>query len=557
MKRVPRWVCPILFLSLCAITLWFLHLFTVVDDTMLYVDWQSSVQISDDGSEQPFTIDEYSNTSDLKGSYRFAGQLPEGITSGYLLFETSGVSLSLSLNGTEIYQSSASLPENAPSMSQATVPLPEGATGELVMTCEISDGTRAMFPPLVRYMPDGLKDTETFAIANRTGFPTGASALVFLLVAGLFLAGIMLGKPDWSLIPLILASLGMIVYRISQGEGYYFLPQWATDLLSRPEIGLFTALALVVYLAVNRRRHFWKYLGIAAAWSAAALLIFYFASSATGGSLSDYINSSISALIQTGFYDGLLYWITFWLTAVSTLISTYMALCAFADQQMQTQNLALKNKMMMKSFHTIEAKMKETAFFRHELNHQLTALDCLCQKKDYSGIKELLDQWKKTMEKQPQAAFTKNLIVNTILQEASQKAAQYDVSFNTLVSVPKDLNIPEQDLCSLLMNMLDNALEGCQRVEPADKRFIRFRAREVQGTLAIRCENSFTGNIKKDKKGCLLTTKEDAVSHGFGLSQMSKIAEKYHSQLDVSYNADGIFTLQTALKIPELQEASH
>lgn len=557
MKRFSRWVCPILFLSLCAITIWFLHLFTVVDDTMLHINWQSSVQIEDDGSERPFVADDYSNTTDLKGSYRFTAQLPEGITSGYLLFETSGVSLSLSLNGTEIYQSSATLPKNTPSMSQATVPLPEGATGELVMTCEILDGTHAMFPPLVRYMPAGLKDTETFAIANRTGFSTGASAFVFLLAIGLFLSGIMLEKPDWSLIPLILASLSMMISRISQGEGYYFLPQWATNLLSRPEIGLFTVLALVVYLAMNRRRHFWKYLGMATAWSVAALLIFYLASYATGGSLFAYINNSISTLIQRGLYDGILYWVTLWLTAVSTLISAYVAVRAFADQQMQTRNLALKNKMMMESFHAIEEKMKETAFFRHELNHQLTALDCLCQKKDYSGIKELLDQWKETIEKQPQTIFTKNLIVNTILQEASQKAAQYGVSFDALVSVPKDLNIPEQELCSLLMNMLDNALEGCQKVEPADKRFIRFRAKEVQGSLAIRCENSFTGKIKKDKKGRLLTTKEDTVSHGLGLSQMSRIAEKYHSQLDISYNADGIFTLQTALKIPELQKASH
>ena len=136
MKRCFRWICPIFFLSLCAIAIWFLHLFTIVDDTMLYINWQSSVQIKDDGSEQPFVSDGFSNATDLKGSYCFTAQLPEEIPSGCLLFETSGVSLSLSLNGTEIYQSSASLWENTPSMSQATIPLPEGATGELVY-CQI------------------------------------------------------------------------------------------------------------------------------------------------------------------------------------------------------------------------------------------------------------------------------------------------------------------------------------------------------------------------------------------------------------------------------------
>lgn len=551
MKRPFRWVCPILFLCLCAIVIWFLHLFTKVNDTMLYINWESSVKIDPDGSEQPFVWDAYSNTSGLEGTYQFQGRLPQGLSSGYLLFETSGVSLSLSLNGEEIYQSSSFHSEQVSAMPQATVPLPEDASGELEMTCEILDGEHSMFPPLVRFIPDGLKDTETFAIANRIGFSTGMSALIFLLTAGLFLSGITLGKPDWSLIPLILASAAMVVYRISQGEGAYFLPQWATDLFSHPEIGLFTAASLILYLVMNPRRRFWKYIGLFTAWSAVAMLISYLASLATQGPLSTYINSAFSALLQAGIYDGLLYWFTLWLTAVCTLVSAYVAVRSFADKSIETRNLALKNKMILESFHKIEENMKEAAAFRHELQHQLTALECLCEKNDYPGIKAMIDQWKQNIEKQAGAVITKNLVVNTILQEASQKATQYNISFDAQVFVPRDLTIPEQDLCSLLMNMLDNALEACQKVEPASRRFIHFRAKVVHGALAIQCENSFAGEVRKDQKEGLLTTKKDVANHGFGLRQMSKIAKLYHSQLDVQYTTDGTFSIRTTLKLPE------
>lgn len=555
MKRLSRWVYPILFLCLCAIVVWFLRLFTQVDQTMLYIDWESSTRIEQDGSQHPFSWDSYSNTDNPEGTYCFTAQLPQGISSGYLLFETSGLSLSLSLNGEEIYQSSVYPPETTLSMSQATIPLPEGASGELVMNCEVLD-SGAMFPPLIRYMPDGLQDTETFAIANHIGFSTGASALILLLAAGLFLSGIMLGKPDWSLIPLILASVGMVVYRIAQGEGYYFLPLWAVELLSRPEIGISTAIALMVYLAMNRKRGFWKYIGLFAAWSGGALLICYLASLARGGYLSLYINESFLNLLQYGIYDGLLYWFTLWLTMVCTLVSAYVAVRAFADQNTEAQNLALKNKMILESFHQIEENMKESSAFRHELNHQLTALECLYQKGDYPGIKVLLDQWKQQLDDQAQTILTKNLVVNTILQEISQKASQRHIAFDVQVALPKDLPIAEQDLCSFLMNMLENALEACQKVEPAGRRFIRFRARTFHGLLAIQCENSFIGEIRKDAKGRLLTTKEDVAAHGYGLRQMAKIAEKYHSQLDIQYSTEGSFLVRAALKLPETKEPS-
>ena len=63
MKKVFRWLCPVLFLLIAAAVVWFLHLFTVMDTTMEYINWESSVQIMDDGSEVPFSQDIYSNSN--------------------------------------------------------------------------------------------------------------------------------------------------------------------------------------------------------------------------------------------------------------------------------------------------------------------------------------------------------------------------------------------------------------------------------------------------------------------------------------------------------------
>lgn len=460
MKRIVRWLCPVLFLLICAGVIWSLHLFVEVKGHMEYITWDSSVQILSDGTEVPFETDTYSNISDTKGSYRFSGRLPEGLPAGSLFFETSGCSVTLSLNGTEIYRSSAAASQDAAMMSQATIPLPQGTTGTITMDYTVSDSYGAMFPPLLRFMPTFFTDIQSTAFANRAALPAGAAALAFLLVTGLFLLGVMSRQPNLRLLPLMGATLGLTFYQMIQEQGLHFLPEAVWQFFSRPSISLGIIFLLLLYLFVNRSRHFFRHLSIVTAWSAAGLTVAYVISLWQGSYLSSYINSEISILINNGIYSGLTYWLTLWLAIV----------CA------------------------------------------------------------------------------------AILQDAALRAAQSDVRFDTQVHLPEKISVSEQDLCILLMNMLDNALEACGKITDKEQRHIQFRSKIKNDFLTISCKNTFSEKPKKDRHGRIITSKSDALSHGFGIRQMESIAQKYHSILDISYEMGGFFSVQTALRLPETKE---
>lgn len=123
------------------------------------------------------------------------------------------------------------------------------------------------------------------------------------------------------------------------------------------------------------------------------------------------------------------------------------------------------------------------------------------------------------------------------------------IAFTAEAQIPEKLPLSHQDLCALLMNLLDNALEAAAQVEEPSQRFLRLRLSLQKGFLAVRCENSYTGKLAQDGKGNLLTTKENPQTHGFGIAKMSAVAEKYKSILDIRYT-DSVFTVQTALKLP-------
>lgn len=550
-KSIFRWLGPAIFLLTCAGVVWFLHLFTIADENMTYINWDSSVQIMEDGSEVPFHTDEYNNMTDLSGTYRFTGQIPAGLPNGSLLFEVSGLSLTLQLNGTEIYRSSSASPQNLAFMPQATIPLTADTSGTLVMTCEILDSTGTMFPPLLRYIPMNMRETQMAALANRAAFPAGAAALALVLAVGLFFLKLTVRRTDWSLLALIGAAAGLISHQIGLEQGAYFLPNAVYSFLSRSEISLAVIGLLLLYLFLNKNQQFFRYLGIVSAWSAAALVLAYLLSMLREGDLYRYINNALSTLAYTGLYSNLTYWITLWLTVVCILISAYGTVRSFVRQQAELENLQLKNQLTVNSYHAIEEKMRESAAVRHEMKHNLIALDSLCVKKDYSGVHELLQTLLKQNAQQTRVHFTENVTINSILQDASVRAAKANIPFEAKVQVPKDLSIPEQDLCILLMNMLDNALDACLRIEDTQKRYIRFRCNSKNEFFAIHCENSFSGEVHRDKRGKIISIKENSCLHGFGLAQMSAIAEKYHSLLDISYEPNRSFHIKTALKLPD------
>lgn len=133
---------------------------------------------------------------------------------------------------------------------------------------------------------------------------------------------------------------------------------------------------------------------------------------------------------------------------------------------------------------------------------------------------------------------------------AAARSEAAGVAFRASAQVPPELPLPEEDVCTLLMNMLDNAVEGASLAQGEGERYIRFHVKAAGGFMAVLCENTFDGRVDTGARGAPRTRKSGDEPHGFGLTQMRAVAEKYGSILDVSWT-DTLFTVQTALKLPE------
>ena len=91
------------------------------------------------------------------------------------------------------------------------------------------------------------------------------------------------------------------------------------------------------------------------------------------------------------------------------------------------------------------------------------------------------------------------------------------VAADFAVSLPRDLPVADMDLCALLGNALDNAIEGSRG---AGERRITIRCKADKGLFMLRVENTLGGAVQPD----LATTKTDKAAHGFGIPGKSQSA---------------------------------
>lgn len=550
MKRTMRFCLAAAFAVICVGLVVFLHQFTVVDGSWTYLDWEQSAIVSADGEKRDFDPMAGEPALEEGESFRFALTLPERSDTGsYLVFEITGAETTVFLDGQEIYAAGAAALEHTINLGQVQLPLPAGEGEELVMEVRPLSGSVGLFPPLLRLTADPTDAKSNIAYGNYYSLPAGAMALALALIWGLFLYSVFNRKTDWRLLLLVLTGMGLTVHPIAVGYGWHFLsPFWLAVFCWRG-IPLLSALALVVYLLLHREKAFLKALLRLTLWSLGALAICWAVSAMEQGYLYRYLREQWAALVQTGYYDGLLYWFTGWLMLVCALLSIWEMVRTVIRVQTEAHALKLKNEMAMESYRILEEKMRQGAAVRHEFAHQLATLNAMYESGDFAGIGRFLAEQTGQNRQTAQVQFTRHFAVNAMLQAAAERAEQAGIRLEVSALLPPELPIPEEDLCTLFMNLLDNALEAAAQAEEKN-RFIHLRTHIRNGFLAVFCENGYNGCLSIDPSGKLRSTKPEPEAHGFGLALMENIAEKYKSILDVSYT-DKVFTVQTALKLPK------
>ena len=168
---------------------------------------------------------------------------------------------------------------------------------------------------------------------------------------------------------------------------------------------------------------------------------------------------------------------------------------------------------------------------RHDLKNQYSYMQILLSQQRYGELEEYFCQTSEHMLPQlGQFIDCGNRTVSTILNMEFAKARKEGVAFTHQLVVPPVLPFSHDDLCAVLTNLLDNAIEECARLIRAGQGDACFRLEiyPQKSYLFVLCRNT-TSRTELARSGQgLRTTQGDARLHGYGTRIISKIAETYN-----------------------------
>ena len=183
----------------------------------------------------------------------------------------------------------------------------------------------------------------------------------------------------------------------------------------------------------------------------------------------------------------------------------------------------------------LQREQNQVRTLRHDMRNHMAVLQGLLDNGDTGKaeeyLRELLGSAALSGGRRICAHETANAVLSVKLGEMERLGIPADFQVN----IPEKLDISDTDLCALLGNALDNAMEACAKVKTPD---IRLRCRMDKGMLMLMVSNPLSG----DEKPGLGTTKADGKNHGFGLPGMAEIARRCGGSLDTR-TEDGRFEL--------------
>lgn len=212
--------------------------------------------------------------------------------------------------------------------------------------------------------------------------------------------------------------------------------------------------------------------------------------------------------------------------------------------QQNYENLLISQKYEYREeyYKSIEQHQKEIRMIKHDLKNQLIRISAYNNQNAKNEIEAMIDD----LVKKDKMFFTLNIGINTLLYVKYKEAVNNNIDCKFNIKLPEKIKISEKDLTVLLGNILDNAIEGCER--HIENRMITLDVLYYGNSLYIRIENSTDGRIKN-----LNTRKSNPNEHGLGSKSVQLITERYNG--DLKYKIGGnLFQLEINLWTDTMDE---
>lgn len=203
-----------------------------------------------------------------------------------------------------------------------------------------------------------------------------------------------------------------------------------------------------------------------------------------------------------------------------------------------------QNELVDRHYDEVETMYRRMRGWRHDYHNHIQTLSAYLSMEQYDKAAEYLELLSEDLTKVDTVLRTGNIKVDAILNSKLALIKERNIAVDATAVVPKEIAISDIDLSVLIGNLMDNAMEACEKL-PEEERFIRVYIDVIKKQLYISVTNSTAGMAKR-KGNRFLSDKQG--SHGFGLIRIDDIVKKHGGYMN-RQTESGVFATEVMLPL--------
>ncbi|QHQ61520.1 GHKL domain-containing protein [Anaerocolumna sedimenticola] len=242
------------------------------------------------------------------------------------------------------------------------------------------------------------------------------------------------------------------------------------------------------------------------------------------------------------------------LALLAFIWNTIVQVTGLLEYELNTKRLQEQLECQISHYNSYKKFTESYRIFRHDYGNVMSAVKILIKNNENEKAIKLLDEIHDTMQKNVlmHKTYSNNVLLDAILQDSANTCEEHNIRFDATLHLFESLILSDLDIIRICTNILNNAIEACEKIPQTSDRFIKVTGSTNPDWSFIEIANSFNGQLEY-QDGELVSTKKEKDFHGYGLTIIRKTIEDTGGMVLIDADQEKkIFSLK--LHIPRNQQ---
>lgn len=234
-----------------------------------------------------------------------------------------------------------------------------------------------------------------------------------------------------------------------------------------------------------------------------------------------------------------------YIIAMCAVIISVILVFAIKSRIEKRVGLQLKHQVE-RHYEEVKSIYKTMRGWRHDYHNHIQTMKAHIALNQHTELSKYLNDLDEDLERVDTRIKTGNIMVDAILNSKVTLAGSHKIDVNVKAQADEKISISDIDLCVIIGNLIDNAIDSCLLIENIDERFIRVYLGKLKGQLYISVSNATSQSVRNNSN--VFVSKKGGVMHGHGLRRVDNAVKKYQGYLN-RQNEPGVFATEILLPL--------